>query len=135
MGLTKKIDHVAIAVKDVDAAVATFTRNFGFPVERQGDLPALGIRRAHLRIGDATLELFSPTSEQNPATKFLATKGEGMYVLSLEVESLETAVKTLAAKNITMRIERLPDGMQLGFISPKHAHGVLLQLIELPKTR
>src|SRR5215470_10930215 len=124
MALAKKIDHVAIAVNDVDAAVATFSRHFGFPVERHGDLPALGIRRAHLRIGDATLELFTPKSEQNPVAKFLATRGEGMYLLSLEVESIDGAAKTLQAKGVAMRVERLPDGTQLGFVSPKHAHGV-----------
>ena len=135
MGLAKRIDHVAIAVKDVDAAVQTFARRFGFPVERHGDLPALNIRRAHLRIGDATLELFTPKSEESPPAKFLATRGEGMYLLSLEVENLAAAVKVLETKGIGVRVERLADGMQLGFISPKDTHGVLLQLIELPQAR
>ncbi len=133
MGLAKKIDHVAIAVQDLDAAVRTFTANFGFPVERLGAVPALGIRRAFLGVGDAWLELFQPTTEQNPAAKFLAERGEGMYILSLEVDDLNTAVQALAAQGITVNVQQVPNGPKLGFISPKKTHGVLLQLLEQPR--
>ena len=132
MGLARKIDHVAIAVKDCDAAVATFTRNFGFPVDRLGDVPQLNIRRAFLTIGDASLEIFQPTAEQNPGAKYLAEKGEGMYLLSLEVDDLAVATETLAQKGIKIATQTVGD-LKLAFISPKHTHGVLLQLIEHPK--
>jgi methylmalonyl-CoA epimerase len=134
MGLAKKIDHVAIAVKDLDAAVKTFTGNFGFPIERLGEVPALNIRRAYLTIGDAWLELFQPTNETNPAAKFIAERGEGMYVLSLEVDDLEAAAQALGQKGIKVNVQQIPSGPRLGFISPKATHGVLLQLIEHPKT-
>ena len=133
MQLAKKIDHIAIAVKDLDAAVKTFSANFGFPVERMGDVPALSIRRAFLTIGDASLELFQPTSDTNPAAKFLAERGEGMYVLSLEVDDLNGAVGTLARQGIKVNVQTIPNGPRLGFLSPKATHGVLLQLIEHPK--
>ena len=133
MALAKKIDHVAIAVQDLDAAVRTFTANFGFPIERLGDVPALGIRRAFLSIGDAWLELFQPTGDQNPAGKFLAERGEGMYILSLEVDDLSAAVNALASKGITVHVQQVPNGPKLGFISPKKTHGVLLQLLEHPR--
>ncbi len=133
MGLAKKIDHIAIAVKDLDAAVDTFTENFGFPISRKGALPALHIERAFLEIGDASLELFQPTSEQNPASKFITERGEGMYLLSLEVDDMQKAVDSMAGKGLKVSVQTLPDGMKLGFISPKNTHGVLLQLIEHPK--
>lgn len=133
MGIAKKIDHIAIAVKDLDEAVDTFTENFGFPISRKGAVPALNIERAFLEIGDASLELFQPTSDQNPGAKFLTQRGEGMYLLSLEVEDMQKAVAAMAAKEIKVSVQELPDGMKLGFISPKNAHGVLLQLIEHPK--
>ncbi len=132
MSFARKIDHIAIAVKDLDAAVKTFTGNFGFPIERMGDVPALNIRRAFLTIGDASLELFQPTSAANPAAKFIAERGEGMYILSLEVADLDAAAATLATKGIKANIQNIPDGPRLGFISPKSTHGVLLQLIEHP---
>lgn len=130
MSLAKKIDHIAIAVKDLDAAVKTFTGNFGFPIERMGDVPALNIRRAFLTIGDAWLELFQPTSDASPATKFIADRGEGMYILSLEVDDLNAATDALAKKGIKVNVQNIPNGPRLGFISPKVTHGVLLQLIE-----
>lgn len=130
MALAKKIDHVAIAVKDLDAAVKTFTGNFGFPIERMGDVPALNIRRAFLTIGDAWLELFQPTGDANPAAKFIAERGEGMYILSLEVDDLDAAAGALAKKGIKVNVQNISNGPRLGFISPKATHGVLLQLIE-----
>ncbi|HEX7407550.1 MAG TPA: VOC family protein [Candidatus Binatia bacterium] len=133
MPLAKKIDHVAIVVKDLDAAVKTFTANFAFPVERSGVTPQLNMRWAFLSIGDAALELFQPTSAANPGMQFLSERGEGMYAVSLEVESLADAVAHLAKKGITARIQSLHEGTKVCFISPKHTHGVLLQLIEHPK--
>ncbi len=132
MSLAKKIDHVAIAVKDIDAAVKTFTANFGFPVERTGEVPQLAIRNAFLSIGDASLELFQPTSDKNPATKFINERGEGMYLLSLEVEHLDKVAEQLGKKGIKVAVQDVGDGRRIGFLSPKHTHGVLLQLIEHP---
>ncbi len=135
MALAKKIDHVAIAVKDLDTAVDTFTRNFDFPVSRSADLPALGISLTMLQVGDAELELFTPTAADNPPAKFLAERGEGLYVLSLETDNLDAAVQALSAKGIKVGPVTPPsDGRgRLAFISPKFTHGVLLQLIEHPK--
>jgi len=133
MTIAKKIDHIAIAVKDLDAAVKTFTGNFGFPIERMGEVPALNIRRAFLTIGDASLEIFQPTSDANPGAKFIAERGEGMYILSLEVEDLDAATGALAKQGITANVRDIPNGPRLAFISPKVTHGVLLQLIEHPK--
>jgi len=134
MALAKKIDHVAIAVKDLDAAVKTYTANFGFQVRQRTDVAALGIRLAMLPIGDADLELFTPTVADNPPAKFLAERGEGMYVLSLEVDDLDAAVATLTGKGIKVSTAaRTADGGgRLVYLSPKSTHGVLLQLIERP---
>ena len=133
MGFAKKIDHIAIAVKDLDTAVKTFTGNFGFPVERMGEVPALNIRRAFLTIGDASLELFQPTSTANPAARFISERGEGMYVLSLEVDNLDAAASALDKKGVKVNVQSIPNGPRLGFISPKQTHGVLVQLIEHPE--
>ena len=135
MPLAKKIDHIAIAVKDLDSAVQTFTSNFGFPVTRRADVAALGISLALLRIGDAELELFQPTAADNPAAKFLADRGEGMYVLSLETDNLDAALHALSAKGIRVgQVTPTSDGKgRLAYVSPKATHGVLLQLIEHSK--
>ena len=135
MPLAKKIDHIAIAVKDLDSAVKTFTSNFGFPVTRRADVPNLGISLALLQIGDAELELFQPTATDNPPAKFLVDRGEGMYVLSLETENLDAALQALSAKGIRVgQVTPTSDGQgRLAYVSPKATHGVLLQLIEHAK--
>jgi methylmalonyl-CoA/ethylmalonyl-CoA epimerase len=134
MALAKKIDHIAIAVKDLDSAVKTFAGNFGFPIERMGEVPQLHIRRAFLTIGDASLEIFQPTSEQNAGAKFLSERGEGMYLLSLEVDDLTSAAAALQQQGVKVNVQSIAGGPRLGFISPKATHGVLLQLIEHPKS-
>lgn len=133
MALAKKIDHVAIAVKDLDAAVETFTDNFGFRIGHQGAVPELHLERTFLQVGDAALELFQPTSDDHPAAKFLTARGEGMYLLSLEVDDMGRAAAELAARGIDVNLQTLSDGTKLGFVSPKKAHGVLLELIEHPR--
>lgn len=131
--LPEKIDHIAIAVKDLDAAVKTFNANFGLPMARRGEEAALQIKSAFLTIGDAWLELFQPTSADNPAAKFIVERGEGMYLLSLEVENLDAAKQHLEKRSIPMKVQSVPNGPRLGFISPKSTHGVLLQFIEHPE--
>ncbi len=132
MAVARRIDHVAIAVKDLDGAVNTFTKNFGFPLIRRADAPALGISLAMLGIGDAELELFTPTTAGSPPAKFLDERGEGMYVLSLETEDLDAAVQVLTIKGIKVGpVTPAADGKgRLVFVSPKFTHGVLLELIE-----
>jgi methylmalonyl-CoA epimerase len=135
MALAKKIDHIAIAVKDLDTAIKTYTTNFGFPVVSQADLPGIGIRLANLQVGDVNLELFTPTRNDIPPAKELAERGEGVFVLSLEVDDLEAAISQLRAKNIKVgEISPTGDGKgRLVYVSRKATHGVLLQLIEWPK--
>jgi methylmalonyl-CoA/ethylmalonyl-CoA epimerase len=132
MALAEKISHVAIAVKDLDTAVQTFTRNFGFAVVRRAEAPTFGIALAMLGIGQAALELFTPTKPDSPPARFLDERGEGMYVLSLETADLDAAVQALRAKGVTVGpVTPTADGKgRLVFISPRFTHGVLLELIE-----
>ncbi len=135
MALAKKIDHVTVVVKDLDAAVNTFQNNFSFPAGLSGGSPELNMRFSCLQVGDALLELLQPTGEQNAGMRFLTDRGEGLYAISLEVESLDDAVQHLAAQGISTRIQSFREGSRLCFISPQHTHGVVLQLIEYTKPR
>jgi methylmalonyl-CoA epimerase len=129
----KKIDHVAIVVKDLDSAVDVFSQTLGMKVQRIGEVPALHLRRAFLEAGDAFVELFQPTSDDNPAARFLAERGEGIYLLSFEVDDLDAATRELAAKGVRVHVQQVPGGPRLGFLSPKATHGAMIQLIENPK--
>lgn len=129
----KRIDHLAIVVKDLEAAVATYQHNFGLEQVRGGDVPSLGIRNAFLQIGDAQIELVTPLSEQGPVADFLARQGEGVYLLALEVDNLDEAITTLQNRGARVNVTTGSSGQRLAFVSPRATHGVLLQLLECRK--
>jgi len=125
----KRLDHVVVAVNDLEASVATYQKNFGLSREPAGEVPALGIRNTFMPIGDAKIEFVSPLGEKSPIAQFLTKNGEGMYLLSLDIDYLPGALATLEAKGIKANVAKASDGGELAFISPKHTHGVLLQLV------
>ena|SRR5437867_12401038 len=129
----KRIDHIAIAVKDLDAAVATYQHNFGLEKVSGGDVPALGIRNAFLQIGDAQIEFIAPLSEQGPVADFVVKQGGGMYLLALEVDNLDDAIATLQNQGARVNVATGSTGRRLAFVSPRATHGVLLQLLECPE--
>ena len=125
-----RIDHVAVVVKDLEAAVAAYQHNFDLEKAGGGEVPGLGIHNAFLQIGGASIELVTPTSATGPVAEFLDQRGEGMYLLSLEVEDLDEAVAHLQETGARLRVADGSTGQRLAFVSPKSAHGVLLQLLE-----
>jgi len=125
----KRLDHLVIAVNDLEGAVATYQRNFALDREEAKDVPALGIRNTFMPIGDAKIEFVTPLGEKSPIAQFLASRGEGMYLLALDVDYLPGAVATFADKGIKANVLKASDGNDIAFISPKHTHGVLLQLL------
>ena len=86
-----------------------------------------------MQIGDAQIELLTPTSATGPVAEFLEQRGEGMYLLSLEVEDLDEAVAHLQGAGARVRVAQGSTGQRLAFISPKSTHGVLLQLVQRGK--
>ena len=124
----KRIDHVGIVVRDLETALATYERNFGLRRDpnRGGELPALGIRNAFIPVGNSDLEFIQPLTDEGPVANFAKERGEGQFLLSLEVEDLSAAVEELRAKGY--RVSDPNNG--IAFVSPKSAHGVNLQLIE-----
>jgi len=131
----KRIDHVVIAVKDLEAAVATYQQNFGLAQVSGGEVPSLGIRNAFLQIGDAQLELVTPLADQGPVADFLARHGSGMYLLALEVDNLDEAITTLQNQGARLNVTTGSRGQRLAFVSPRATHGVLLQLVETSRGR
>ncbi len=126
----KRIDHIAIAVKDLDAAIETYQNNFGVAKVKEGEVPALGIRNALLQIGDAQIELITPLTAQGPVADFLTKQEGGMYLLSLEVDDLGAAIAELQNNGTRVNVTEGSEGKRIAFVSPRATHGVLLQLLE-----
>ena len=124
----KRIDHVGIVVKDLDSAVATYARNFGFSADpsRGGEVPAMGIKNAFMPVGESDLEFIQPLSGEGPVAQFAAERGEGTFMLSIEVDDIDAAVEHL--RGLGARVGNPANG--LAFVSMKATHGVNLQLIQ-----
>jgi len=122
------LDHVVIAVHDIEAATQTWQSNFGLSLERSGENPGLGVKQAILPIGSAFIELISPLGESGPVVDALKNKGEGIYLISLAVDDMDATLADLRAKGV--RVNDPPSGGSITFISPRVANGVLVQLIE-----
>ncbi|MBI5947142.1 MAG: VOC family protein [Chloroflexi bacterium] len=124
----KRIDHIGIVVKDLATALGTFEHNFGFTPDsaKGGEVAALGIKNAFVPVGASDLEFIQPLGEEGPVAGFAKERGEGMFMLSVEVDDLAAAVESLRARGA--RVGN-PNG-GVAFVSMKSTHGVNLQLIQ-----
>jgi methylmalonyl-CoA epimerase len=124
----KRIDHVGIVVKDLEQALATYNRHFGFEVAegKGGEVAALGIKNAFMPVGESDLEFIQPLSEEGPVAQFAKERGEGTFMLSLEVENIDAAVEHL--RGLGARVGNPTNGV--AFVSMKSTHGVNLQLVQ-----
>lgn len=131
-----KLRVVHIVVNSAEEAANDYAESFGLETTHTAENPEQGFRTAVLPIGDAVIEFVEPTDkEQGPLAKFLKTRGEGMYMMGWEVDSVEDTVKALQDKG-TRLLNAEPEARATGanvFIHPKSAHGVLIELIEKAK--
>lgn len=116
------------AVKDVDAALETFQKNFGFALTRRTVSAEDAAQSAFLRIGASEIEL--ATAAAGPLAETLTQRGEGLYQLELEVDDLAAAQSELAARGIRADVESDSDGRRVLRVAPEHTHGVPLVLSE-----
>jgi methylmalonyl-CoA epimerase len=129
-----KIFNLVIAVKNVAEATKTWENDFGVKAsESVVTVPTLGAKRSLFHIGESMIELIEPLDPENgPLAKFLKTRGEGMYMLELEVKNLDEAVQSLQKKNVKL-IGADPESRAKGtrvYIHPQKANGVLLQIVQ-----
>ncbi len=126
------VHHVALAVEDLDAAVATDTQLFDAEVEFEGRSEEQGVDAVYLRVGDGRVELVSPIDEDTPVGRFLAKRGEGMHHVAFEVDDVDAAVGELARRGATM-IDAEPRpglaGKRVAFVHPDSLSGVLAEIV------
>ncbi|MGE5595271.1 MAG: VOC family protein [Hyphomicrobiales bacterium] len=128
----KGVDHVVIAVKDLDAAVGRYETIYGTNVSDRSDAPAAGMAMAFFRFGDSYIELVSATSDQGPIAKRLAEQGEGVHLVAMKVDDIEKTVAELREKGIRLVGDPGPGNPITGqvFIHPAVTGGVLTQLVQ-----
>lgn len=126
------VDHVVIAVKDLDAAIKQYEAIYGIPVADRGKPAGAGFENAYFRFGDTFLELISPLSDQGPVAKRVAASGDGPYLIAMRVDDLQATLADLRAKGVRLLGDPGPDKPATGqvFIHPGSAGGVLTQLVQ-----
>jgi methylmalonyl-CoA epimerase len=128
----KGVDHVVIAVKDLDAAVGRYETIYGTPVSDRSEAPAAGMAMAFFRFGDSYIELVSATGDQGPIAKRLADLGEGVHLVAMRVDDVDKTVAELRDKGIRLVGDPGPGNPVKGqvFIHPSVTGGVLTQIVQ-----
>ena len=130
-----QIHHIAIVVKDLDAALTFYRDALGIEVGERREVPAEGVEIAILPVGDSELELLEPLEPENSIGRFLDKRGEGIHHVCILVEDIAAAVTRMENEGAQMATEvrSHPDGTRYAFVHPKSTHGVLMELYEKPK--
>jgi methylmalonyl-CoA/ethylmalonyl-CoA epimerase len=127
-----KLDHIGIAVEDLDAAIETY-RNLGFEVESVEDIPAYGVKVAFLPMESGSVELVQPVNDDSAIAKYLEKKGQGIHHLCFEVEDIRAELARLAAAGVQL-VDKEPrpgaHGTLVAFLHPKSTGGVLIELAQ-----
>jgi methylmalonyl-CoA epimerase len=125
------LDHVGIAVADVNAALAFYRDALGLEVEAPEEVAEQRVRAHFIPVGDPAIELLEATAADSPIAKYLERRGPGMHHLTLRVENIHDALAQLDARGVRL-IDKTPrhgaEGALVAFIHPSAAHGVLVEL-------
>jgi methylmalonyl-CoA/ethylmalonyl-CoA epimerase len=126
-----RLDHIAIAVDNLDKALEFYREQFGLQCITIEEVPEQGVRVAKLDVGNTHIELLEPLSPDTPVGKFLHTKGAGLHHICIGVDDIEERLQTLKSKG-TRLIDDTPKtgagGASIAFVHPKSTGGVLLEL-------
>ncbi|HJQ05230.1 MAG TPA: methylmalonyl-CoA epimerase [Nocardioides sp.] len=129
------IDHVGIAVPDLDEAIAFYTSTYGMTVAHEETNEEQGVREAMVRVGDtdSCIQLLAPLSPESTIGKFLAKSGPGLQQLAYRVADIDAVSATLRERGLRLLYDvpkRGTSNSRVNFIHPKDAGGVLVELVE-----
>jgi len=134
-GLFTAIDHVGVAVPDLDVAIAMYRDVFGMRLVHEETNEEQGVREAMMAVGDSTscVQLLAPLSPDSTIGKFLARSGPGLQQVAYRVADVEAVAATLRERGMRLLYEtpkRGTAGSRVNFVHPKDAGGVLVELVE-----
>jgi methylmalonyl-CoA/ethylmalonyl-CoA epimerase len=134
--MLKKINHIAIAVNNLEEAAKFYQNVLGLTLSGVEVVTAQKTKVGFFKIGESNIELVQPAEPDSPLVKFLETKGPGIHHICLEVDDVEAEVKAFLEKGATMVDQKPRPGAhhtKVAFVHPKSSSGVLIELCELPK--
>jgi len=128
-----EIDHVAIAVRDLDAAVAWYESALGARLAHRERIDHDGVEEALLEVAESFIQLLSPTSDSSPVARFLDRKGEGIHHVGFRVSDCAAALAKMRAAGAQL-IDETPRpgsrGTTVAFVHPRSAFGTLIELVQ-----
>ena len=131
--LLTEIDHVAIAVHDLEAAIAWYQEAFGATVDHRERVESDGVEEALLKVADSYIQLLTPTSESSPVAKYLASKCEGIHHIGYRVANCAEALESIKAMGGRV-IDEAPRpgsrGTTVAFVHPKTSFSTLIELVQ-----
>jgi methylmalonyl-CoA epimerase len=129
-----RIDHIGVAVADLDAAIELHTGVYGMPLVHRETLADQGVEAALLDVGDSHVELLAPLADDTPVGRFLARRGPGLHHVAYAVQDVGAALEELRAAGLRL-IDEAPRtgirGSQVAFLHPATAGGALTELVEV----
>lgn len=133
MPMLTEIDHVAIAVRDLDAAIEWYETTFGASLTHRELVERDGVEEALVQVADSYVQLVSATRDDSPVAKFLETRGEGLHHIGYRVTDCAAALEAVKASGGRV-IDETPRpgsrGTTIGFVHPKTSFGTLIELVE-----
>jgi methylmalonyl-CoA epimerase len=131
--LLTEIDHVAIAVQDLEAAIAWYEAAFGATVEHREVVESDGVEEALLNVAESYVQLLTPIRDDSPVAKYLEKRGEGLHHIGYRVDDCAEALESLRAQGNRL-LDEVPRpgsrGTTVAFVHPKGAFGTLIELVQ-----
>jgi methylmalonyl-CoA epimerase len=128
-----EIDHVAIAVRDLEAAIDYYKRAFGATVDHREVVERDGVEEALLKVAESYIQLLTPTRDDSPVAKALEKRGEGLHHIGYRVADCKSALAAMVAAGATA-VDKEPRpgsrGTTVAFIHPKGSFGTLIELVQ-----
>ncbi|MGO1165818.1 MAG: methylmalonyl-CoA epimerase [Janibacter sp.] len=129
------IDHVGVAVPDLDEAIAFYRDSYGMELAHEETNEEQGVREAMMRVGDSgsCIQLLAPLDDSSTIAKFLDKNGQGIQQLAYRVEDIDAVCATLLERGLRLLYETPKRGTansRVNFIHPKDARGILVELVE-----
>jgi methylmalonyl-CoA/ethylmalonyl-CoA epimerase len=133
--LLTDVDHVGIAVRDLDAAVASYATAFGLEPAHRERVESQGVEEVLFRVGTSYIQLLGALGPDTPVGRFLESRGEGMHHVAYRVDDLAGTLASLRADGVPL-VDESPRpgsrGTSIAFVHPRAFRGVLIELVEEP---
>lgn len=128
-----RIDHIGIAVEDIDAELELYEKGYGMELSLRETVAEQGVEAALLNVGDGHVELMAPTGPDTPVGKFLAKRGAGMHHVAYVVDDIDATLERLAAAGIELIDAKARVGIggsRVAFLQPRSTGRVLTEIVE-----